>query len=403
MIPRKPILLIAILMALVCLSGCKRSTPYEKPALPVNIHLVQTSGREDGLQYSATIKPKIQMECAFRTGGYIQELLTVPDAKGRHRPVQEGDWVAKGTALAQIRQMDVLTRIQLLRSQWSEAEAFRDQAKAQVKEARAGLQQARLDFERAAALFNQQSLIKPEYDAAQARLEAGQARLQSALAQVAASQAKIKGAQAAIEEGESALKDTTLRAPMDGTILKRMVETGTLVAPGTSVFVLADTSTMKIVFGVPDLALSKIRRQMPVAVSVEALPGPEIRGKIERISPAADPSNRIFEVEILLPNPQTRLKTGMIASVLLPGSKPDKALPVVPLGAIVRSPAVPSGYAVFVVEGQAGRQKARLRPVHLGETVGNAIALTKGIQAGERVIVNGAQFLTDGLPVQVIP
>lgn len=403
MIVKKEILFLAILVAFGLLAGCKGGTPYEKPPLPVKTQLVQASSGEDDRHYSATIKPGLQMELAFRQGGYVQELSIITPAKGTGRPVQEGDWVAKGTVLARIGQNDYLAKVQQIKAQLGEAEALREQAQAQLKEAQASLDQAQLDFERASALFIQKSLIKPEYDAAKARLEAGQARVQAATAQVATARAKVKGAQAALEEGEIVLKDTALRAPMDGVVLKKMIEKGALVSPGALAFVLADTSSMKIVFGAPDLALSKIRRQTPVAVTVEAVSGLVLKGRIERISPAADPTSRLFEVEIILSNPQNRLKAGMIASVRLPGGKPAKALPVLPLSAVIRSQTTPSGYAVFVVEEQGGRQKARLRPVQLGETLGNTISLIEGLTIGERVVATGAEFLTDGQPVKIIP
>lgn len=75
----------------------------------------------------------------------------------------------------------------------------------------------------------------------------------------------------------------------------------------------------------------------------------------------------------------------------------------IPLAAVVRASQTPDGYGVFVVESSEGRDVARARPVTLGPAVGNAVAVTEGVRAGERVVVMGATLVADGEPVRIIP
>ena len=75
----------------------------------------------------------------------------------------------------------------------------------------------------------------------------------------------------------------------------------------------------------------------------------------------------------------------------------------VPLSAIVRSPSNPDAYNVFVVQPVGDRAIAKVRPVELGPAAGNAVALTRGVEPGERVIVMGASLVSDGESVRVIP
>jgi RND family efflux transporter MFP subunit len=385
------------------LSGCSPEKPYEKPPTPVGVQSVQSYTGENGLRFSGSIKPKTQVELAFRNGGYVQEILQVQGREGRQRSVQEGDWITQGTVLAKVRQEDYLTRGNQIRSQLAEAEAAREQAKAQLAEASSGLKQAQMDFERAESLFNSKSLIKPEYDASKGRLEASQARILAAQAQVNGAQAKVQGARAALEEGELTIKDTALRAPMDGVLIKKTIEIGGLVQPGVPAFILSDISSVRIAFGISDLTIPDLQALSSLTVRVEALPNVEFHGRISKISPTADLSSRLFEAEITIPNPRNQLKPGMIASVLGVSPKSARAMNVVPLAAIVRPKGNPTGFAVFVCDQAGGRTQARLRTITLGKSLGNQMEVIDGLRLGEKVIFTGAQLVVDGQTVRVVP
>lgn len=400
---RKSSFLLGVLLIVNSLLGCSPEKPYEKPPTPVGVQSVQAFVGENGLRFSGTIKPKTQLELAFRSGGYVQEIAQVLGRDGRKRPVQEGDWITQGTVLAKLRQEDVLARENQISSQLAEAEAAWEQAKAQLAEAAAGLKQAQLDFERSEHLFNLKSLIKPEYDASRSRLEAGQARVQAAQALVNGAQAKAQGARAALKEGEFILKDSSLRAPMDGLLIKKTIEIGALIQPGAPAFIFSDTSSVRVAFGVSDLTISQLQAVSSFTVTVEAIPNVQFHGRISRISPAADLSSRLFEAEITIPNTRNQLKPGMIASVLGISPKPAGNMNVIPLSAIVRPKANPTGFAVFVCDQTAGRTTARLRPIKLGKSIGNQIEVIEGLRRGEEVIVSGAQLVVDGQIVKVVP
>lgn len=453
-------LVIGTLVGGAALAGCTREAPYQPPPTPVRAQAVEMYSATGGLRYSATVRPYTQVESAFRIGGYVEAILQVmPGSDARRRDVQEGDRVARDTVLARVRGADYEVKVnqakaylaeavaaaEAAHSQLAEAEAASEAAQSQLvealaasegaqsqlAEALAGWQQARLDLDRATKLLETRSIVKPEYDAANARAEvmqakvegaraqlAGiQARVQTARAQVRMSQAKVAAARAQpqlaqagvnraraqIEEAEIARRDAALRAPIDGVVLKRSVEVGTLVGPGVPAFVVADTSSVKVVFGVPDVMVGKMKLGSVHSITTEAIPGVEFRGRLTRVSPAADPKSRIFEVELTIPNPRDQLRIGMIATLEVANAASPDPVPVVPLSAIVRPKTDASGYAVFVVEERDGRGTARLRRVKLGEAFGNMIAVTEGVRAGERVIGTGATLVEDGQPVQVLP
>jgi multidrug efflux system membrane fusion protein len=166
--------------------------------------------------------------------------------------------------------------------------------------------------------------------------------------------------------------------------------------------VLADLSTVKAAFGVPDLALQDMKLGSTLHVATDGVPGTEFTGHISRVSPSADQNSRVFEVEVTIPNPTGSLRPGMIAALsVTEGATTQSEMPAVPLIAITRSK--DNAYAVFVVEEQAGKQIARLRQITLGEAFGNSIAVTNGIKIGELVITLGATQVADGEVVQVVP
>jgi hypothetical protein len=93
----------------------------------------------------------------------------------------------------------------------------------------------------------------------------------------------------------------------------------------------------------------------------------------------------------------------MVAALQVAEGEPMTAPVVVPLTAIVRSRDNPNGYAVLIVEERDGKQIARSRTIRVGQTFGNAIAITDGLRVGERVIIRGATLVTDGEQVRIAP
>ncbi|MGH9938760.1 MAG: efflux RND transporter periplasmic adaptor subunit, partial [Blastocatellia bacterium] len=351
----------------------------------------------------ANIMPSSQTELAFRHGGYLSEIHQVRSADKKMRYVQEGDRVAKGTALAWLRSDDFAAKVKQAEAQATEAQSTTATNRANLSEAEAALRQAERDLDRAAKLLEARSLTKPEYEGAKTKVELAQAKVEAIRSQSKVIEARISGAQALLGEAKLAEQDAALRAPMDCYILKRLVEPGTLIAPGRPIFVVADRSSVKAIFGVPDLTAPNVKLGLPLTLTTEAIPGVEFRGWTSRISPAADPRSRVFDVEVTIPRPPEQLRPGMIASLTLPTARSSTPVTVVPINAIVRLKETPESYAVNVVTEQGGKQIARQRPVRLGEAFGNMIAVTEGISPGERVIVSGAALMVDGEQIRVIP
>jgi multidrug efflux system membrane fusion protein len=210
----------------------------------------------------------------------------------------------------------------------------------------------------------------------------------------------VDQAKATLHQAQLTLADADLTAPFSGYILARNIELGNLVAPGTVAFTIADTSAVKIGFGVPEYAVRQLRLGQEFTIHLQDDPK-EYKGRVTSIAAGADEKNRVFAIEVTVPNPKSYLKPGMIASLNLSGVQ-NAPVPSVPLSAVVPNPAASGRYAVFVATEQAGKWTAHLRDVTLGETHESDVAI-EGLKPGEKVVVSGTADLKDGDLIQVLP
>jgi multidrug efflux system membrane fusion protein len=323
------------------------------------------------LRYSASILPYAQVDLMFRSAGYVTSVRQVRGADGRTRDIGTGDYVKEGVALAHIRRDDLQNHV-------AQAQAQLDQAVAQHT-------RADRDFHRAESLYSTQSLTRPAYEQSQEAFDA--------------TRAAMDNARAALRQAELLLRDSELRAPFDGYVLSRNVDVGSLASPSTSALTIADIGRVKVTFGAPDYALSRVRLGQELTIQTEMDAAP-FKGQVTSISPAADPRNRIFAVEVTVSNRERRLRPGMIASVSI-GEVPHSSISI-PLSAIVPFPSEPEHFAVMVAQERRGAFVARLRKVQLGTTHDTSVAV-EGVRPGERVVSVGAQLLKDGDPIHVLP
>jgi multidrug efflux system membrane fusion protein len=366
--------LITVLAAVASMCGChQQSRLVSRPPTSVRLTAVTTSETSgEALRYSASIIPYTQVDLVFRTSGYVTGVKEVRGADGRIRDIGTGDYVEKGTVLAHVRLEDMKNQVA--------------QVQAELGQAVAQHTQADQDFGRAKILFSTQSLTKPDYDQSQQRFNS--------------TLAAVDNAKAALRQAELTLGDSDLKAPFSGFLLNRYIDLGSLVSPSAAAFTLADISSVKATFGVPDDALSRVRlgQQLSIALQDEVTP---YVGHVTSISPSADTRNRVFAIEVTVANRGGRLKPGMIASLSL-GESSRSSAPSVPLSAIVPYPSGPGRFAVMVAQEGGGKWTASLREVQLGATHESSIAVA-GVQPGEKVVAVGAQLLKDGEPIEVIP
>src|SRR3984885_15326819 len=402
---RSKVLLVPVALFLtscIFLGGCNKEKPLEPAIQTVRAGVVEQIQPDASERYSASVEAFAKVDLAFKSGGIIEGILQVRGADGRIRDAQAGDKVSRGAALAQVRPLDYQNGVDQSEAQRGQAESQLAQAQANLVRARANFGHADIDFTRASNLFQSASMVKPQYDQAKAQYDEAAASVAAAEAAVQTAEAGVANTHAAVKEAKLSLSDTTLRAPFGGWISARNVDRGSLVGGSTVGFSIVDTHLVKAVFAVPDTTLSSVRLGQKQPVMLDALQR-TVTGVITSISPQADPQSRVFSIEVTIDNSREDVRPGMIGSI--PGGPARDSSPrlVVPLNAVVRSPADPNGFAVFRLTERDGKSCALAQTIETGQTLGNSIEVTRGLTAGQKIISLGGAQVRDGQQVNILP
>lgn len=198
---------------------------------------------------------------------------------------------------------------------------------------------------------------------------------------------------ARVTSARSRLSDTVIRAPFSGRVGLRRVSVGSLVAPGTVITTLDDTSSIKLDFTVPERIVAAMRAGLEIEATSVAYPGQTFSGRVASVDSRVDPSTRSVIVRAIVPNEQGRLKPGMFMNVRISRGAADVL--VVPEEALV-----PEQGDVFVYVVQDG--KASKRKIQTGQRTIGSVQVTDGLQAGEMVVTEGTQKLRDGASVTLV-
>lgn len=209
-----------------------------------------------------------------------------------------------------------------------------------------------------------------------------QADLYSSATGVTQAGSQVMAVQAQIDEIDARLLDTRSIAPFDGVILRKLVEVGDTVQPGTPLLSYADTSDLQIQVEVPARLMPGLQTGMIVPATLD-VGDKQVNARISQIYPLADPQRHTVTVKLDLPKGVPG-GPGMYAEVSFPDtSVPVTNLPVIPTSAIIWRGSLP---AVYVVNGD---NDTELRLIRLGEQLDpNTVAVLSGIRAGERIYSN---------------
>jgi RND family efflux transporter MFP subunit len=186
-----------------------------------------------------------------------------------------------------------------------------------------------------------------------------------------------------------------IRAPFSGRIAKRLVDPGAMLANGTAVVNLVDNSVLEFRAAVPSEDFSRVREGAAAQITVDAMPGLSLAGKVTRILPTMDERSRSFDVVIQVPG-QPHLASGMFARARVRVRDISGAV-VVPPAALIHDGSRPGSATVFLVE----QGKAQSREVALGVETLDAVEIRNGVKPGMTVVVGPPTTLASGAPVLV--
>lgn len=261
-------------------------------------------------------------------------------------------------------------------------------ARGQVLVELANVEQA-ADLQEAQASLEVQ---RREYDRFRALGEKGY----SPAARVEEARAAFERAQARVDALRSRIADRTIRAPFAGVMGLRTASPGALARPGEPIGTLDDISSIRVDLDVSETQLSKVKVGGLIAARTAAFPGVEFPGKIESIDSRVNPVTRTLRARALAPNPDGRLKPGMLLAIEV-RSNPRQGLAAPEIALIERE----SGASVFAIGEREGRKIAQQIPVETGARKAGLVEITAGLEAGQDVIVEGVQRVRDGGPVRL--
>jgi cobalt-zinc-cadmium efflux system membrane fusion protein len=287
---------------------------------------------------------------------------------------QFGDTLKKGAALASIDSPDVGV------------------ASAELDKARADLVAAEREYLRQKELYD-------AHAAAQKDFEAARDAFRKALADDERAQKKAQLLRAG--SIERVTQHYVLRSLIDGEVVGRNITPGLEVqgqySGGNSqeLFTIGALDTIWVTADVFEMDLADVKGGQPVSVKVISYPDRTFDGAVDWVSGTIDPATRTARARCTIQNPERLLKPEMYASASIRTS--DKKALVVPRRAILR---LGDQVVVFVDIGRAddGREKFSRRLVTVnGEAPGDVLPITKGVELGERVVVDGALLLSEML------
>ena len=292
--------------------------------------------------------------------------------------VEVGQLVKEGDQLAVLESVDFMWRVK--------------QAEAQLSAAKAGLQNASVQGKTASSGWERAQALHKKGALSQADFENADAGFQLAGAGAALAEAQVALAEAALGLANHVYADTRITAPIAGVIARRLVDVGAQTGPGQPAFVVQDQSALKMQGTVPAAEVVRLKKGAVVQVTVDELPGRVLEGTLSSIAPTLEAESRRGAVEVqlapaegLLPNMFGHAQIGF-------GNKGDVL--VVPASAVLSTA---EGAVVWAV--RAGKA-VKLKPT-LGGRVADEIAISKGVEDGERVIISGDTGIKEGIAVAV--
>lgn len=346
----------AAAVGLLALGACQEArNEAPAPVRPVLTVVVKPVAETVFGPFAGTVEPRYASQLGFQIGGRVVA-----------RDVTVGDIVERGQRLAALD--PVVTRFGLVR------------AEADVADARAQAENAGATEARTRKLFEGGNVTQAQRDGAVANRDTAQARLAQA--------------QSSLQKARDQIGYTELRADFDGVVTERSAEVGQVLTPGQAVVTVARPEAREAVVDIPENLLGALPMDARFTVSLQSAPEIRTLGTVREVAPFADQRTRSRRIRMTLdaPPPAFRLGTTITLS-LSQATAPRFPLPAT---ALLSQDGTDS---VWVVDA-AGTGVAR-RAVTVAERMGGRVAVSGGLNAGERVVVAGARSLSEGQAVRL--
>lgn len=337
--------LILLILTVTIYSGCRKNSANNlsiaanvESGIPIETIKLKKKNYSFTHDFSGIIKPFDRANLGFKIAGRVDKIY-----------FDEGDRVIKDDVLAVLE---------------------KDELEATVRQAEASYQKAKSAYKRSKRLSEDGTISPSEIE----KFEA---------------EHKIK--EAALDLSRIQLKNCTLMAPFSGNLAFKSVEEKEMVLPGNPYFTLMNVSDVILEIGVPEYQIAEFYTGKKAYIRLEAYPEKEFKGEIYRVAMAADDFNKLFKVEIKIPNTFEILKPGMIALVQVEIDTFEDIY-LIPLNAVMESD---TGKYIFLAkDGIAIKKHLKDYQIHNSNVI-----ITELLTESDQLIVKGKQFLDNGTKV----
>lgn len=268
-----------------------------------------------------TVRPETEASIEAQVTGKVLKVL-----------VRAGQKVSRGDKLLVLDSREFKTRMESAEQGLKSAQAAERQAREAINAAKAESDTATATWKRMKKLFADKVATQDELD----RVEAAYLKAKAALAQAGdgleAASAGVRQARKGVEAARINLGYSTITAPADGEVAKRMVEPGDLAFPGKPLMLIQTGGALRLEALVREGVIGQVRIGQKLAVDIQAL-GERAEAVVEEVVPSADPLTRTFLVKAGL-DPLPGLYPGMFGRLLIPVS--EKQVVLIPAKAVSR-------------------------------------------------------------------
>lgn len=384
---------LSALFLVLCVSACKpggvKGPPPQEQA-PVRVGTVSQQSVPVEVSAIGTVEPIQTVQVKAQVSGPIVEVL-----------FQDGDMVRKGDVLFVIDKRPFEVALEQAEADLARVQAQLEQAQANLNKDKAQVDNARAILARDEDLAKKGMVSREELDTSRTNVAALQAAAGADAANVKAATESIDVAKASIDDAKLQLEYCTIRSPIDGKTGMALLTVGNSVKANDTVamLVINQIAPIYVDFAVPEKYLSDIQRysaQGPLNVTASHAERPEasVAGVLTFIDNAIDDVKSIH-LRATFMNEDNQLWPGQFVRIVLQITEEENV-------AVAPSQAVQTGQEgayVFVV---GPDQKAELRKVTVGDTVGNLIVVREGLKPGETVVTDGQLRLMGGTPLKVL-
>ena len=309
-----------VIVALLALGAAAALWGLTRPeaAAPLNVSQGEVEVRVSG---PGTVQARVPVTVSARVSAQVVSLHA-----------DHGDPVTRGQPLAVLDDRDLAARRAAAAAAREAIERNIAAAQASLAKAQADLELARNKHRRDADLKRAGFISESAHDASALGLQAAEAAANNAAATLAARRAEARGVAEDARYADTLWSHTRVSAPMDGLVIQRAVEVGSMVAPGATLFRLVDPATLWVAARIDEALVGRIEEGMPATIRLRS--GETHSGRVARISRQSDAATRELEVNVAFDAPPARFAIDQEAQVSIAAG--IERGPAVPVDALVQ-------------------------------------------------------------------